>query len=232
MGKNLRQQRRGRGGSVYRSPSHKHAGPVKYPPIENGTGKIMDFIHAPGRNCPLARVMIGNEIIQMISAEGMQVGQEISIGDRAPIITGNITHLANIPEGTMVYNIEGKPGDGGKFVRTPGTYAMVVSRGKKVVLQMPSGEFKTFDARCRASIGIVAGGGHKEKPFGKAGAKFHAYRSKAKAYFKVRGVAMNAVDHPHGGGSHQHIGKPSTVSRNAPPGRKVGHLAPKKKRRK
>lgn len=232
MGKNLRQQRRGRGGSVYRSPSHKHAGPVKYPPINNGAGRIVDFIHAPGRNCPLARVMVNDEMIQMIAAEGMQVGQEVSIGDGVPIITGNVTYLANIPEGTMVYNIEGKPGDGGKFVRTPGTYATVVSRGKKVVLQMPSGEFKTFDAKCRASIGIVAGGGHKEKPFGKAGAKFHAYRSKAKAYFKVRGVAMNAVDHPHGGGSHQHVGKPSTVSRNAPPGRKVGHLAPKKKRRK
>jgi len=95
---------------------------------------------------------------------------------------------------------------------------------------MPSGSFKTFDPRCRASLGVVAGGGQKEKPFGKAGNKFHAYRSKSKANFKVKGLAMNAVDHPHGGGGHPHVGKPSTVSRNASPGRKVGRLSPKRRK--
>ncbi len=130
-----------------------------------------------------------------------------------------------------MYNIEGKPGDGGKFVRTAGTAGTLVSRGEKVVVLMPSGSFKTFDPRCKAAIGVVAGGGQKDKPFGKSGNKFHAYTSKAKAYFKVRGVAMNPVDHPHGGGSHQHVGRPSTVSRNASPGRKVGRLSPKKRRK-
>ena len=107
----------------------------------------------------------------------------------------------------------------------------MVSKGGKVVLLMPSGSFKSFDPRCRASIGTVAGGGHKEKPFGKAGNKFHAYRSRSKANFKVKGVAMNPVNHPHGGGSHPHVGKPSTVGRNAPPGSKVGRLAPQKKKK-
>ena len=96
---------------------------------------------------------------------------------------------------------------------------------------MPSGEFKSFDPRCRATVGVVAGGGLKEKPFAKSGNKYHAYRSKSKAYFKVKGIAMNAVDHPHGGGGHPHVGVPSTVSRNAAPGRKVGRLSPKRRRK-
>jgi len=231
MGKNLRQQRRGRGGSVYRSPSHKHAGAIQHTHIENVKGAVTDLVHAPGRTCPLAEVNFDGDVVSMIAAEGMQVGQEITIGAGAPIFTGNTTHLGRIPEGTPIYNVEGRPGDGGKFVRTSGTSATIVSRGDKVVIQMPSGEFKTLDAKCKATVGVVAGGGHKEKPFGKAGAKFHACRSKAKAYFNVKGVAMNAVDHPHGGGSHQHVGKPSTVSRNAPHGRKVGRLSPKKRKR-
>lgn len=229
MGKNLRQQRRGRGTSTYRSPSHKHVAEVKHPAFDHGSGKVVDLIHAPGRNTPLAEVDFDGEVIPMIAAEGMQVGQEVDVGSGAAIYSGNTLPLSGIPEGTPIYNVEGHPGDGGKFVRTAGTYGSIVSRGKKVVVLMPSGEFKTFDPRCKATVGVVAGGGQKEKPFGKAGAKYWAFKSKAKAHFKVRGVAMNPVDHPHGGGSHQHVGKPSTVSRNAPPGRKVGHLSPKKR---
>jgi large subunit ribosomal protein L2 len=201
------------------------------PHTKQGTGKIRDLVHAPGRTSPLAEVDLDGKIVKIIAAEGMQVGQQIQIGDAGAIAAGNIMLLGSIPEGTLVFNIEARPGDGGKFVRSSGNAAAIVSRGEKVVVQMPSGAFKTFDPRCRASVGIVAGGGHREKPFGKAGAKFHAYRSKSKAYFKVRGVAMNPVDHPHGGGSHQHVGKPSTVGRNAPPGRKVGRLSPKRKPR-
>ncbi|MEE9164092.1 MAG: 50S ribosomal protein L2, partial [Thermoplasmata archaeon] len=66
----------------------------------------------------------------------------------------------------------------------------------------------------------------------KAGKKVQAMRSKSRRAFKVRGIAMNAVSHPHGGGSHQHVGRPSTVSRNAPPGRKVGRLSPQKRKKK
>ncbi|MEM2943336.1 MAG: 50S ribosomal protein L2 [Methanomassiliicoccales archaeon] len=230
MGKNLRQQRRGRGGSQYRSPSHRHLGDIRLPPIVEGTGKIIDIVHAPGRTGPLAEIEVNGNVFKMIASEGMAIGQEIVIGRSEMIAPGNIMTLANIPEGTLVYNIESRPGDGGKFVRCAGNAAVIVSKGAKVVVQLPSGAMKSFDPRCRAVIGVVAGGGHKEKPFGKAGVKFHAYRSKSKAYFKVRGVAMNPVDHPHGGGSHQHVGRPSTVSRNAPPGRKVGRLSPRKKK--
>lgn len=118
------------------------------------------------------------------------------------------------------------PGDGGKLVRAGGSYATVVSHdAKKTVIQLPSGQFKTLDSSCRATVGVSAGGGRKDKPFVKAGKKFFAFRARGKQYPIVRGVAMNPVAHPHGGGSHQHIGKPSTVKRGAPPGRKVGSIA-------
>ena len=83
-----------------------------------------------------------------------------------------------------------------------------------------------------ATIGITAGGGRKDKPFIKAGKKHYAFRTRGKQYPIVRGVAMCAVNHPHGGGGHQHVGKPSTVKRGASPGRKVGSIAAKRTGRK
>ena len=140
--------------------------------------------------------------------------------------------LLYIPEGTPVFNIEGHPGDGGKYVRAAGASATVVSHGKMTVVQMPSGQFKPFQSRCKATIGMAAGGGRRDKPYIKAGTRARTLKSKAKKYPKVRGVAMNPVNHPHGGGGHQHVGKPSTVSVHAPPGRKVGRLSPKRKGKK
>ncbi|MBI0583613.1 MAG: 50S ribosomal protein L2 [Methanomassiliicoccus sp.] len=231
MGKQLRQQRRGKGSAVYRNPGHRQIGCIRYPNVDAGAGKIVDLIHAPGRSGPLAKVEFGGERVFMIAAEGMMVGNEVNYETgSADLSPGNVVPLSSVPEGSFVYNVEGQPGDGGKFVRVAGASATVVSRGGKVVLLMPSGSFKSFDPRCRASLGVVAGGGQREKPFGKAGNKYHAYRSKAKANFKVKGVAMNPVNHPHGGGGHPHVGKPSTVGRNAPPGRKVGRLSPKRRK--
>lgn len=74
-------------------------------------------------------------------------------------------------------------------------------------------------------VGVVAGGGRIDKPLLKAGASYHKYRVKRNCWPRVRGVAMNPVEHPHGGGNHQHIGHPSTTARDAPPGRKVGLIA-------
>jgi large subunit ribosomal protein L2 len=204
-------------------------GAIKHPEAMFKSGIITDIVHAPGRSGPLAKIDFQGKEQLVIAAEGMTVGHAFLSGPGVAATAGNILPLVALPEGTLVHNIEARPGDGGKFVRTSGSTASVVSKGDKVVLLMPSGSFKAFDPRCRASIGTVAGGGHTEKPFGKSGNKFHAYRSRAKAYFKVKGVAMNPVNHPHGGGSHPHVGKPSTVGRNAPPGRKVGRLSPQKK---
>ena len=231
MGKRLLQQRRGRKRSI--SPSHRHRGDVVYPPVSSDVGKVEDLIHAPGRTTPLAQVRLeGHGKILMIAAEGLRVDQTIKIGEGAVPETGSVLPLKAIPVGTHIFNIESRPGDGGKFVRAAGMGATLVSAGARPVVQLPSGQFKSFEPECRATVGRTAGGGHKTKPFAKAGKKYHTLKSKAIKYPRVRGVAMNPVAHPHGGGGHQHVGRASTVSANAPPGRKVGRLSPKKKRSK
>jgi len=229
MGKRLRTQRRGRGTSpTYRSPSHRHPGPVAHPYLR-GAGIVTAIFHAPGHTAPLARVRYDGQEVLMIACDGLQIGQTVSVGE-PNVDRGNTLPLGEIPEGTLVYNIEAAPGDGGRYVRAAGTTAVVVSRGDRTIVQLPSGQFKSFHPGCRATIGAVAGAGRGDKPFAKAGKKWHAFRSFSKAPFRVRGVAMNAVNHPHGGGSHQHVGGPSTVGYDAPPGRKVGRLSPRPKR--
>lgn len=233
MGKRLKTQRRGRG-SIYRSPSHRHKsgqGGIKYLKVKTTVkGQVLELRHDPGRTAPLARLAMDNgQRTWVIANEGMRVEQEIMQGSDAPSSHGNILPLSEISEGTKVFNIESQPGDGGKFVRAGGTYATVVSHGVKTIIQLPSGQFKPFDPRCKATVGTVAGGGRKDKPMIKAGSHKRALSSRAKKFPTVSGVAMNPVNHPHGGGAHQHVGKPSTVSRHAPPGRKVGRLSPKRK---
>merc|ERR1711964_425347 len=91
---------------------------------------------------------------------------------------------------------------------------------------------KTIPANCRSTVGIVAGGGRMDKPMLKAGRAYHKYRVKRNCWPKVRGVAMNPVEHPHGGGNHQHVGHPTTMSRDAVAGQKVGLIAARRTGRK
>ncbi|WP_297419447.1 50S ribosomal protein L2 [Thermococcus sp.] len=231
MGKSLIQQRRGKGTTTFRAPSHRYRGAVKYVPLnltkeKTLVGKVVEILHDPGRTAPVARVKFENGTEKLIIApEGILVGEEISIGPNAPIKIGNTLPLALIPEGSYVYDIEGVPGDGGKYVRAGGAYALVVGKEKdKVIVQLPSGELRQFKPTCRATIGVVAGGGRLEKPLIKAGKAYYIAKARNRFWPKPRGVKMNAVNHPHGGKEH-HIGRPSTVSRSAPPGRKVGHIA-------
>ncbi len=233
MGKRLLVQRRGKAGPTFISPSWRRPGPVKYIPLDDQQvrgvirGVVKELMHVPGLNAPVARVALedGREML-MYAVEGMYVGQTIEIGTEAQVAPGNILPLYKIPEGTMICNIEKKPGDGGKFARSGGTYAVVLSHKLdkgKTVLQLPSGKTIEVDCRARATVGIVAGGGRIEKPFVKAGKKYHRAKTKAWKYPTVRGKAMSPYAHPHGGGHHP-TGSPP-VSKNAPPGQKVGHIA-------
>ena len=236
MGKRLIQQRRGRTQSKFNAPSHRFKGEIKYSQnTDKNEGTVKDILHDPGRTAPLASVELkDNKKILILASEGMKVGDEIKFTeDKNDITSGNTLPVGKIPEGAPVYNIELAPGDGGKLVRAGGSNASIVSHDrKKTVIQLPSGQFKTLNSKCRATIGILAGGGRKDKPFLKAGKKHHAYRARGKQYPIVRGVAMCAVAHPHGGGGHQHVGKPYTVKRGASPGRKVGSIAAKRTGRK
>ncbi|MDR1954342.1 MAG: 50S ribosomal protein L2, partial [Candidatus Methanoplasma sp.] len=149
MGKRLITQRRGRGGSHYRSPSHRHVDDVRLPPFDEGVGTVKDLIQAPGRTSPLAVIDFNGVTDYQLAAAGTVVGQKIFVGSDK-VVPGNITSLFRIPEGTAVHNIEAKPGDGGKFAKTAGSSATIVSRGEKVVVLMPSGAMKEFNPSCRA----------------------------------------------------------------------------------
>lgn len=232
MGKNLIQQKRGKGTSTYRSPSFKYKGKVKHNKIATETinGKIIDLINCPGHTAPLAQIKYENgEEILMVAPEGVRVGESVQAGIKAVVKAGNIVPLKNIPEGTLIYNIENSPGDGGKFVRTSGTFAKIINKVRDgVVIKLPSNKQKTFQSECRACIGTVAGSGRTEKPFLKAGKKYYAMKAKNKLYPSVSGTSMNAVDHPFGGSCSSIKGRPTQSSRNSPPGRKVGKIAPRR----
>ena len=145
---------------------------------------------------------------------------------------GNIMKLQNIPVKTEVYCVESKPGDGGTFIKTAGSSA-VVNRviGNEVFLVMPSKKEKGFNKNCRAIIGVIAGAGRLDKPVVKAGKKHHIKKSKSKLWPRTSAVKMNAIDHPFGGGRGKRI-KSKIAKRNAPPGAKVGHIRPSRTGRK
>ena len=227
MGKRIIPRRRGRG-HRYKAPDNRFKGEASPPRAKSSTGKVVELLHDPGRTAPVAKVEDQDGTYTMIAHDGMHLGQEINAGHGAEIEEGNTAYLGSIPEGTKIYNVEMKPGDGGKLARAAGKAATIISHGKMSIVRLPSKAHKTLDNMCRATIGAVAGSGRGEKPIAKAGKNFHRTRSRPKIWPKVRGVAMNAVDHPHGSGRKQTVGVQSTVSRNAPPGRKVGHIAAKR----
>ncbi|MHB1439555.1 MAG: 50S ribosomal protein L2 [Cuniculiplasma sp.] len=229
MGKLIIPQRRGKGGLIYRSPSHRHVSAMRIP--LDGNYQIKDIIHAPGRNSPVLVLDGGEKKNQyQIAFNGAYVSQKVNIGKIENPKSGDSTYLGFIPDGSLVHNIETVPGDGGKLCRTAGTYSQVISHGEFVSIKLPSGAIKSVNPQCRATVGTVAGTGAKDIPILKAGRHIHYLQSKAKKAISVRGVAMNAVNHPHGGGNHQHVGRPSTVGRGTPPGRKVGRLSPKRRK--
>jgi len=144
--------------------------------------------------------------------------------------------LSSIPAGTMVCNIELSPSDGGKISRSSGSYATVVAHTPEgTMIKLPSGKTRYVNDLCLATVGVISGAGRLEKPFLKAGAKFHWMRAKGHTYPRTRGVAMIAAVHPYGSG-RRGARKVTTVSRHAPPGKKVGLIAArstgKRKRRK
>ena len=212
MGKRIIPRRRGRG-HRYKASDSRFKGDARHPRSKSSSGKIIELVHDPGRTAPLARVENEEGKYTMIAHDGMFVGQEVNTGHGAEIETGNTVYIGSIPEGTKIYNIEMKPGDGGKLVRAAGQGATIISHGKKTIVRLPSKAQKSLDNMCRATIGTVAGSGWGEKPIAKAGKNFYRTRARPKVWPKVRGVAMNPVDHPHGGGEGKSAGGRHPVSR-------------------
>lgn len=230
MGKRIMSQNRGKGTPTYRATSSRFKADLEHIKTygdETIEGTITEVIHDTARNAPIVRVKFSDGKERLILApEGVGVGDKIVYGVAAEVKVGNTLPLGQIPVGCPVCNIESQPGDGGAFARSTGTAATIIAHeGHRTVVQLPSGEMKWLNPKCRATIGNVAGGGRPDKPFVRAGNKWYKMANKATKWPVVRGVAMNAVDHPFGGGGRQHPGRPKTVSRHTSPGRKVGSIA-------
>jgi large subunit ribosomal protein L8e len=239
MGRVIRTQRKG-ASLIFASKSRLKKHPAKLRSLDyaerNGyvKGVVRRISHESGRGAPLAEVVFrkryrfGQEKACFLAVEGLYTGQFVYCGAKAQLAVGNVLPLGKIPEGTVVCNIEHRPGDRGVIARASGNYALIVTQNEeagRTQLRLPSGMKKTVSNQSRACVGLIAGGGRLDKPLLKAGRAYHKYRVKRNEWPKVRGVAMNPVEHPHGGGNHQHIGHASTCRRDAPPGAKAGMIA-------
>lgn len=160
-------------------------------------GKVVAIEYDPNRTSRIARINYANGYRAYIIAPGeLKVGDTVITAERAPIRPGNRMKLKNIPQGTIVYNIELFPNQGGTVVRSAGSGAIVLANeAGKVQIQMPSSEMRMFLDECLASIGNVSNAEHGSINLGKAGRKRWLGKRP-----KVRGTAMNPVDHPYGGG--------------------------------
>ncbi len=229
MGKRLYSQRRGRGTNTFKAKLYGIESKYANQTDELLKGEVIDFIKDTGRNAIIANVKFDNGAEQnVVAAEGIYIGKKIEQGKDASWEVGNVIEVGSLPEGCPVFNIEKVAGDGGTLVKSSGSYALLLTKdSKKVTLKMPSGKLINLPLNVRATIGNISCGGKGEKPFTKAGNKFFAMKSKKIFWPTVRGVAMNALDHPFGGAQH-HPGKSKSTSRNAPVGRKVGAIASKR----
>merc|ERR1712187_1008427 len=208
-GRVIQCQRKG-AGSIFTSRSKGRKGAAKLRSLDYAErqgfikGLVKDIVHDPGRGAPLAKVQFKDpykyrKVTETMGCpEGVCTGQFIHAKKKATLSIGNIMPIGQMPEGTIVCSLEEKSGDRGKIATASGGYCTIVAHNTdtgKTRVKLPSGIKKLYSSRNRI-----------DKP-------------------KVRGVAKNPVEHPHGGGNHQHIGKPSTVRRDASPGKKVGLIA-------
>jgi large subunit ribosomal protein L2 len=165
--------------------------------------KVASIEYDPNRSSNIALLhYVDGEKRYILAPKGLTVGTTVVSGDKADIMPGNAMPLANIPLGTHVHNVELKIGGGGQIVRSAGTYAQLMAKESGyATLKLPSGEMRRVHLNCRATIGEVGNEQHENFNWGKAGrTRWLGKRP------KVRGVAMNPVDHPMGGGEGRSSG--------------------------
>src|SRR5690348_1439621 len=161
------------------------------------TAKVIALEYDPNRSAQIALLNYADGDKRYILAPvGLEVGQTVVSSDTADTKPGNSLALGSMPIGTLVHNVEIKPGRGAQMIRSAGSAAVVLSRdGNKVQLKLPSGEIRVFDATCRATVGQLGNVEHRNEVIGKAGRSRHMGIRPT-----VRGVAQNPRSHPHGGG--------------------------------
>ncbi|RMF72868.1 MAG: 50S ribosomal protein L2 [Acidobacteria bacterium] len=166
-------------------------------------GRVATIEYDPNRSANIALInYVDGEKRYILAPAGLQVGQEVISSPDADIVVGNCLPLARIPLGTMVHNVELRPGKGGQLVRSAGASAQILAKeGRYAQLRLPSGEVRSVLIDCRATVGQVGNADHGNVSIGKAGrSRWLGKRP------HVRGVAMNPIDHPHGGGEGKSSG--------------------------
>jgi len=227
MGKTIIQQARGKGSFTYRVKRKAFRYKLQYPKKLEGEGKVTKLFNSAGHTAPLAKINYKEGSFYIPAFKEMIEGQKIQLNAKETSL-GNILKLKDIPLKTQIYNIESRPGDGGVFIKTAGSSVLINKKvGKDVFVVMPSKKEKKFNENCRAIIGVIAGSGRLDKPVVKAGKKYHIKKSKSKLWPRTSAVKMNAIDHPFGSGRGKNP-KSKIAKRNAPPGRKVGLIRPRR----
>ncbi|MBN2980498.1 MULTISPECIES: 50S ribosomal protein L2 [Cohnella] len=189
-------------------------------------GRVASIEYDPNRTSYIALInYLDGEKRYIVAPKGLKVGDEIQSGADADIKVGNALPLENIPVGTVIHNIELKPGKGGQLVRAAGTEAQLLGKEEKyVTIRLASGEIRRVLKQCRATIGTVGNQDHELINVGKAGRSRNMGKRPV-----VRGVVMNPVDHPHGGGEGRApIGRKSPMSPWGKP--TLGYKTRKKKK--
>ena len=158
---------------------------------------VIAIVYDPNRTADLALLQYSDgEKRYILAPVGLEVGQKVISGDTADIKSGNALKIGLMPVGTLIHNVEIKPGRGAQMMRSAGTVATVLARdGDLVQLKLPSGEIRVFNADCKATVGQVGNVEHRNEAIGTAGRSRHMGRRP-----EVRGVAQNPRSHPHGGG--------------------------------
>ena len=175
---------------------------------DNVEGTVASIEYDPNRSSNIALIKYADgEKRYIIAPKGLKVGMKIESGENADIKVGNSLPIGNIPEGTLVHNIELKPGKGGQIARSAGNSAQILGReGKYTLIRLSSGEVRKVLNTCRATVGEVGNEDHELVSLGKAGRKRHMGIRPT-----VRGSVMNPNDHPHGGGEGR-----APIGRKAP----------------
>src|SRR5579872_6596884 len=171
--------------------------------------KVATIEYDPNRSCRIALLHYRDgEKRYILAPLGLSVGERVESGANADIKTGNALPIKNIPVGTVIHNVELRPGQGGKLVRSAGAGAQLMAKEDEYSqIRMPSGEVRKVHIDCRATIGQLGNLDHENQIIGKAGRSRHLGKRPA-----VRGIAMNPVDHPHGGGEARSTsGRPPTT---------------------
>ncbi len=229
MGKRIISQARGKGSLSYQARKQAFIYRIGYPSdVASGNAEVIKILHSAAHSAPLIKLKLGKSIFYNVAFNGVIRGQNIVLGGIEPT-PGNVVALKEIPVSTKIYNIELNPGDGGKMIRTSGSSAQLYKKydDGKIGVLMPNRNELKLDGECRATIGVVAGDGRKQKPFMKAGAVHYKAHARNKLWPRTSALKTNAVDHPFGSGRGKRP-KSKTAKRNSPPGRRVGHLAPRR----